>query len=93
MARRPRQVAITVRSDNELAQGSFRAAAKRLGWVCESTAPNSSFQNGTGERPFRSIMDCVRAMLADARLGPAFWELAYSLAAFLEMGNRRRTSN
>ena len=76
-------VVVTVRSDNELAQGSFRAAAKRLGWVCESTAPNSSFQNGTGERPFRSIMDCVRAMLADARLGPAFWELAYSHAVFL----------
>ena len=76
-------VAIVIRSDNELAQGSFRAAAKRLGWKCESTAPNSSFQNGTGERPFRTIMDCVRAMLADARLGPAFWELAYSHAVFL----------
>ena len=78
------KVKVTVRSDNELAQGSFERAAKKQGWNIESTSPGSSFQNGKGERPFRTIVASVRAMLIEAKLGPAFWELAYTHAVFVE---------
>ena len=78
------KVRVTVRSDNELAQGSFERAAKKQGWISESTSPGSSFQNGKAERPFRTIVASVRAMLIEAKLGPAFWELAYTHAVFIE---------
>ena len=77
-------VRVTVRSDNELAQGSFLRAAKKQGWINQSSSPNSSFQNGKGERPFRTIVAAVRAMLIEAKLGPAFWEYAYTHAVYLE---------
>ena len=77
-------IRVTVRSDNELAQGSFLRAAKKQGWINQSSSPYSSFQNGKGERPFRTIVAAVRAMLIEAKLGPAFWEYAYTHAVFLE---------
>ena len=77
-------IRVTVRSDNELAQGSFLRAAQKQGWINQSSSPYSSFQNGKGERPFRTIVAAVRAMLIESKLGPAFWEYAYTHAVFLE---------
>jgi hypothetical protein len=47
------------------------------GYHVESTAPDSSHQNGPGERPHRTITDGIRTMLAGASLPPKFWPYAF----------------
>jgi len=47
------------------------------GYNPELTAPNSSHQNGPGERPHRTIADAMRTMLAGAALAPSFWPYAF----------------
>jgi len=42
------------------------------GYSVELTAPDSSHQNGPGERPHRTISDAIRTMLAGAGLEPKF---------------------
>ena len=50
---------------------------ERAGYTVEPTAPDSSHQNGPGERPHRTIADAARTMLAGARLPPKFWPCAF----------------
>jgi hypothetical protein len=47
------------------------------GYHVEPTAPDSSHQNGPGERPHRTIADAIRTMLAGASLPPKFWPYAF----------------
>jgi hypothetical protein len=47
------------------------------GYHVEPTAPDSSHQNGPGERPHRTIADGIRTMLAGASLQPKFWPYAF----------------
>jgi hypothetical protein len=48
------------------------------GYNVEPTAPDSSHQNGPGERPHRTIADAIRTMLAGAALPPKFWPYAFN---------------
>jgi hypothetical protein len=47
------------------------------GYHVEPTAPDSSHQNGPGERPHRTIADGIRTMLAGASMPPKFWPYAF----------------
>jgi hypothetical protein len=47
------------------------------GYIVEATAPDSSHQNGPGERPHRTIADAIRTMLAGAALPNKFWPYAF----------------
>jgi hypothetical protein len=47
------------------------------GYIVETTAPDSSHQNGPGERPHRTIADAIRTMLSGAALPPKFWPYAF----------------
>jgi hypothetical protein len=49
----------------------------RAAYHVEPTAPDSSHQNGPGERPHRTIADGIRTMLAGASLAPKFWPYAF----------------
>jgi hypothetical protein len=42
------------------------------GYKVETTAPDSSHQNGPGERPHQTIADAMRSMLAGANLPMKF---------------------
>ncbi|KAI2490688.1 Reverse transcriptase (RNA-dependent DNA polymerase) [Fragilaria crotonensis] len=44
-----------------------------FGYVVELTGPDSSHQNGPGERPHQTIGDALRTMLSGANLQPNFW--------------------
>ncbi|KAI2507364.1 Reverse transcriptase (RNA-dependent DNA polymerase) [Fragilaria crotonensis] len=44
-----------------------------FGYQTQLTGPDSSHQNGPGERPHQTIGDALRAMLTGASLRPAFW--------------------
>ena len=48
-----------------------------FGYRVEMTGPDSSNQNGPGERPHRTIGDALRAMLSGANLQPSFWPYAF----------------
>jgi hypothetical protein len=50
---------------------------RSTGYIVEPTAPDSSHQNGPGERPHRTIADAIRTMLAGASLPPKFWPYAF----------------
>jgi hypothetical protein len=50
---------------------------ENAGYQVESIAPDSSHQNGPGERPHRTIADAIRTMLAGAALPPKFWPYAF----------------
>jgi hypothetical protein len=47
------------------------------GYTVEATAPDSSHQNGPGERPHHTIADAIRTMLAGAALPNKFWPYAF----------------
>jgi histone deacetylase 1/2 len=47
------------------------------GYKVETTAPDSSHQNGPGERPHQTIADAMRTMLAGANLPMKFWPYAF----------------
>ena len=47
------------------------------GYHIETTAANSSHQNGPGERPHRTIGEGIRALLGGANLEPKFWPYAF----------------
>jgi hypothetical protein len=56
------------------------------GYIVETTAPDSSHQNGPGERPHRTIADAIRTrMLSGAALPPKFWP--YTFHHFLRLYN------
>jgi hypothetical protein len=48
-----------------------------FGYAVELTGPDSSNQNGPGERPHQTIGDALRAMLSGANLQPNFWPYAF----------------
>ena len=48
-----------------------------FGYTVETTGPDSSNQNGPGERPHGTIGDALRAMLSGANLQPSFWPYAF----------------
>jgi Reverse transcriptase (RNA-dependent DNA polymerase)/GAG-pre-integrase domain len=48
-----------------------------FGYTVELTGPDSSNQNGPGERPHQTIGDALRAMLSGANLQPSFWPYAF----------------
>ena len=74
-----------IRSDNggEYIAGSFQQLCRENGILQEFTAPYAPQQNGTAERSWRTIMDMVRCMLANARLGKEFWGEAVNSAIYL----------
>jgi hypothetical protein len=48
-----------------------------FGYQTQLTGPESSHQNGPGERPHQTIGDALRAMLTGADLRAAFWPYAF----------------
>ena len=48
-----------------------------FGYQTQLTGPDSSHQNGPGERPHQTIGDALRAMLTGVSLCPAFWPYAF----------------
>ena len=48
-----------------------------FGYTVELTGPDSSHQNGPGERPHQTIGDALRAMLSGANLQANFWPYAF----------------
>lgn len=48
-----------------------------FGYQTQLTGPDSSHQNGPGERPHQTIGDALRAMLTGANLRAAFWPYAF----------------
>jgi hypothetical protein len=48
-----------------------------FGYTVELTGPDSSNQNGPGERPHQTIGDALRSMLSGANLRPNFWPYAF----------------
>jgi len=50
---------------------------QNAGYAIEPTAPDSSHQNGPGERPHWSIAESLHAILGGAGLNPKFWSYAF----------------
>ena len=63
-----------------------------FGYQTQLTGPDSSHQNGLGERPHRTIGNALRAMLSGANLRPNFWPYAFyhfvRLYNFIPHGSR-----
>ena len=75
-----------VRTDlgKELARSrEFRALITKHGYVLETTAANSSFQNSKAERPHRTLANMMRSMLKCAGLDKSFWADALMHAVYL----------
>ena len=58
---------------------------EEAGYVVEPTAPDSSHQNGPGERPHRTIKDALRSILYGAGLPLKFWP--YTFHHYLRLYN------
>lgn len=73
----------TLRSDNggEYVNKTFEQFFAKCGIKHERTAPYSPQQNGMAERLNRSIIEKVRCMLLEAKLGKHFWAEAVCAAA------------
>ena len=63
-----------------------------FGYTVEVTGPDSSHQNGPGERPHQTIGDALRSMLTGANLHASFWPYAFyhylRLYNFVQHGTR-----
>jgi hypothetical protein len=55
----------------------IRDTFTNFGYQVQLTGPDSSHQNGPGERPHQTIGDALRAMLTGADLRPSFWPYAF----------------
>ncbi|KAI2497911.1 retrotransposon [Fragilaria crotonensis] len=55
----------------------IRQAFTNFGYTVEVTGPDSSNQNGPGERPHQTIGDALRSMLSGANLQANFWPYAF----------------
>ena len=70
----------------------IRDTFTNFGYQVQLTGPDSSHQNGPGERPHQTIGDALRAMLSGAALRPAFWPYAFyhyvRLYNFVPRGSR-----
>ena len=76
----------TVRTDKgtELAGSSkIRETVKKHVYTMETTAPQSSSQNGMAERPHQTLQTKVRCLLYSARLDTTFWADALMHAVWL----------
>ena len=75
----------TRRSDNggEYVSKEFRAYLKSKGIHHELTVPHSPQQNGVAERMNRTLMECARSMLANARLSDCYWAEAVATVAYV----------
>ena len=63
--------------------GEFVAYCKDKQISMHKSCPYSAWQNGLVERANRTLSNLARAMLIDSQLGPQFWGLALSHAAFI----------
>lgn len=74
-----------LRSDNgkEYVNRSFETFCQERGIIHEKTTPYNPQQNGVAERYNRTIMEKVRAMILDAKLGKVFWAEAANTAVYL----------
>jgi hypothetical protein len=69
---------------NELAGSeAFRHVVDKHQYILETTAPDSSGQNGLVERPHRTLKERVRCLLYTAGLGVEFWSDALLHAVWL----------
>lgn len=75
----------TLRSDNggEYTSAEFSSYLRDEGIRHEFTIPHTPQQNGVSERLNRTLIECVRAMLADSTLPHRFWAEALSTAVYL----------
>ena len=74
-----------LRTDNggEYLSTEFQTFLRKEGVRHELTVPKTPEQNGVAERMNRTLVESVRAMLADARLPHRFWAEALSTAVYL----------
>ena len=75
----------TLRSDNggEYTSKEFALYLAKEGIKHELTTPHTPQQNGVAERLNRTLVEGVRAMLADSKLTHRFWAEALSTMAYL----------
>ena len=85
MERSTNQKLKALRTDNggEYMSTEFQTYLKKEGVRHELTVPKTPEQNGVAERMNRTLVEGVRAMLADARLTHHFWAEALSKAVYL----------
>ena len=78
-----------LRTDNggEYMSTEFQTYLKKERVRHELTVPKTPEQNGVAERMNRTLVEGVRAMLADARLPHRFWAEALSTAVYLRNGS------
>ena len=62
---------------------AFHEVVGKHNYVLETTAPDSSSQNGKGERPHKTLKEKVRCLLYTAGLSTKFWSDAIQHAAWL----------
>ena len=74
-----------LRTDNggEYTSTEFESYLKKEGIEHQYTIPKTPEQNGVSERMNRTLVETVRAMLADSRLPHRFWAEALSTTAYL----------
>ena len=74
-----------LRSDNggEYLSSEFKNYLSKEGIRHELTIPKTPEQNGVAERMNRTLVECVRSMLVDAKLPHKFWAEALSTAVYL----------
>lgn len=74
-----------IRTDNggEYVNKQLGTWLEKKGIVHQKTAPYTPEQNGSAERLNRTLLERVRAMLQDARLGKELWAEAAATACFI----------
>ena len=74
-----------LRTDNggEYTSNEFEEYLKAEGIQHKTTIPKTPEQNGVAERMNRTLVETVRAMLADSKLPKRFWAEALSTAVYL----------
>lgn len=76
---------LCVRSDNgtEYTSHKFKTLLRERGIKHEMSAPYSPHQNGTAERPWRTLFEMGRCMLIQAKLEKELWPYAVFTAAYI----------
>ena len=74
-----------LRTDNrgEYTSNEFETYLKKEGTQHETTIPKTPEQNGVAERMNHTLVETIRAMLADSKLPKSFWAEALSTATYL----------
>ncbi|QRV96367.1 Pol polyprotein/retrotransposon [Ceratobasidium sp. AG-Ba] len=75
----------TLRTDGggEYISNSMAAYLADAGILHQTTCPNSSQQNGVAERFFRTLLDRIRCMLAEAKMPWGWWAEAAMTAVYI----------